>query len=138
MIAVIPLTVIPLILYNGIGFAFGGNPWPTEVLGLTMVSGQPWSLSIGDLIIVAAIVCLFFEMLRAARYSRTTIYNHITSTLVLVVYLVEFIIVGAAATSVFLILSVIALFDVIAGFSISIRTASRDIAVGPHAMDGPA
>jgi hypothetical protein len=37
-----------------------------------------------------------------------------------------------AAHSVFFILTVIALFDVIAGFSITIKTATRDIALGQN------
>lgn len=137
MIAAIPLTIIPLILYNAIGFAAGGNPWSNEILGVTMVSGQVWSMTLGDLMVVVAIVVLFFEILRAARYSHATIYNHIASTIVFIIYLVEFIIVGAAGYSVFFILTVLALFDVVAGFSISIRTATRDIAFGPHSIDGP-
>ena len=56
--------------------------------------------------------------------------------MVLVIYIVEFIIVGVAANSVFFILTVIALFDVVAGFTISIRTATRDIALGQQ-IDGP-
>ncbi len=48
----------------------------------------------------------------------------------LVVYLVEFIVVGVASNATFFLLTVISLFDVAAGFTISIRTASRDIALG--------
>jgi hypothetical protein len=36
---------------------------------------------------------------------------------------------------VFFILTLIALFDVVAGFSVTIRTATRDIALG-HNIDG--
>ena len=58
------------------------------------------------------------------------------STIVLIIYIVQFIVSGIAANSTYFILTVIALFDVVAGFSISIRTATRDIALSPHTIDG--
>ena len=64
------------------------------------------------------------------------------STIILIIYVVEFIVAGVAAHSVFFILTILALFDVIAGFSITIKTATRDIALGhklagarPHDLD---
>jgi hypothetical protein len=137
VITAIPLTILPLILFNLVGFAVGGEPWGNELFGIWLISGARWSLNLGDLMIVVAIVLLFFEVLRSARYSSGTIYNHIVSTVVLIVYIVEFLAVGAAANSVFFMLTVIALFDVVAGFSVSIRTATRDITFGPHTIDGP-
>jgi hypothetical protein len=137
MLIAIPLTIIPLILFNLIGFAIGGDPWGNELFGVWLLSGVRWSLSLGDLMIALALVLLFFEVLRSARYSAGTIYNHIVSTVVLIIYIVEFLAVGAAASSVFFLLTLIALFDVVAGFSVSIRTATRDIALGPHTIDGP-
>lgn len=136
MLAAIPLTLIPLIVFNVIGFAVGGDPWAAEIFTLTMVSGVQWTMTLGDLMIVLAILILFLEIVRAARPGPNTIYNHIVSTVVLVVFIVEFIVVAAAANSLFFILTVIALFDVVAGFTISIRTATRDIAFG-SSIDGP-
>ena len=87
-------------------------------------------MTLGDLMVVLGIVCLFFEVLKATNSTSRSIANHVLSTIVLIVYIVEFIVVRRAAHSVFFILTVIALFDVVAGFSITIRTASRDIALG--------
>jgi hypothetical protein len=136
MIAAIPLTIIPLILFNILGFAYGGAPWGNAILGFPMVSDVRWLLTLGDLMIVLAILMLFFEVLKAARPAPMTVTNHVASTGVFVIYLVEFILAGVAAHSVFFILTAIALFDVVAGFTISIRTATRDIALG-HTIDGP-
>ena len=131
MLTAIPLTVIPLILYNAIGFSLGGQPWQNELFPVPLVSGLRWSVTLGDVMIVLALAMLFFETLRSARPALTaTITNHIVSTILLIIYIVEFIAVGAAATSLFFILTVIALFDVVAGFTISIRTAQRDISFG--------
>ena len=133
MLAAIPLTVVSLILYNAIAFGLGGggaDPWASQILSIPMLSGTRWSLPLGDLMITVAILMLFFEVMKSARASAATIADHILSTLVLIAYVVEFIVVGVAANSVFFILTVIALFDVIAGFSISIKTATRDISIG--------
>lgn len=131
MIYAIPLTVLPLIIYNVVGYGISGaDPWANELIGITMVSGAVWTLDYGALLITFAIVLLFFEVIKAARASNYNITNHILSTIVLIVYVVEFVVAAAAAHSVFLILTVIALFDVVAGFSITIRTATRDVAIG--------
>ena len=135
MIAAIPLTVVPFILFNVLGFVYGGQPWGNVVFGLAMVSGLKWTVSLGDLIILLGLVMLFFELLRAARPGTSTVTNHLASTFVFIVYLLEFILAAVAANSVFFILTVISLFDVAAGFTISIRTARRDIALGSD-IDG--
>jgi hypothetical protein len=132
MIVAIPLTIIPLILFNIVAFAFGATIWDGEIFRITMLSGVSWGPTIGDLMIVFAIIMLFLEIMKSAQAGSGTIINHVLSTVVLIIYIIEFIVSGVAANSVFFILTVIALFDVIAGFSISIRTASRDISFGTH------
>jgi hypothetical protein len=137
MLQALPLTLFPLIVYNVVAFALGGgaDPWAGETFGLPLISGARWVMTLGDLTILLGIVCLFFEVLKATNSTSRSIANHVLSTIVLIVYIVEFIVVREAANSVFFILTVIALFDVVAGFSISIRTASRDIALG-RTLDG--
>jgi hypothetical protein len=140
MLQALPLTLVPLIVFNAVAFAFGGgaaSPWVGETIGITMISGARWVLTVGDLLIVLGILCLFFEVLKATNSTSNSITNHVLSTIVLIVYIVEFIVVRQAADSAFFILLVIALFDVIAGFSITIRTASRDIALGRTLDTGP-
>ncbi|MEO8667817.1 MAG: hypothetical protein ABI399_04820 [Bauldia sp.] len=132
MLQALPLTVFPLIVFNVVAFALSGgsgDPFAAETFGLTVISGARWVMTLGDLMILLGIVCLFFEVLRATNSASRSIANHVLSTIVLIVYIVEFIVVRQAADSVFFILTVIALFDVIAGFSISIRAASRDVTV---------
>ena len=131
MLTAIPLTVIPLIIYNIVAFAFPGTTWTGEIFGLTMVSGARWALTLGDLMIALAITILFLEIMKSGKTGSATVTNHILSTIVLIIYVIEFILIDIAATSLFFILTIIALFDVIAGFSITIRTATRDIAYTP-------
>jgi hypothetical protein len=137
MITAIPLTIIPLILFNIVGFADGGASWSSEIVGLTMVSGARWALTLGDLMISFGIVILFLEVLKSGRATSSSITNHILSTIVLIIYVIEFIVVDFCANSVFFVLTLIALFDVVAGFTITIRTASRDVNFGQGFDGGP-
>jgi hypothetical protein len=135
MLTAIPLTIVPLVVYNLVALLFpGATPdatWTREIFGLTMVSSARWALTMGDLMVALAIACLFLEIMKSGRTGNATIANHILSTIVLIVYIIEFILVYVAATSLFFILTLIALFDVIAGFTITIRTATRDVAYTP-------
>ena len=127
---IVPLTIIPLILYNIFG-AFGGKElWDHVLFHPTLISGQIWNFTSGDLMVLIGIVCLFGEVLKSTVSSSREIINHLLSTVVFIVYLLEFIIIGFAAHSVFFILMVISLFDVTAGFSITIKSARRDLSIG--------
>jgi hypothetical protein len=128
----IPLLIIPFIIFNLgltgiIGDAAGTDPWEMVILAVPMMSGGIWNLPLGDLLILIALVLLFAEMVKATRTSNASVVDHLLSTFVFVAFLVEFLLVRGAAHSVFFILMVIALFDVLAGFSISLRAAGRDV-----------
>src|SRR5690606_32813802 len=104
-----PLLVIAFIVYNVIAFLFlGGNPagWESNVFNIAMVSGTPWAVSIGDLVVLGSLVLLFFELLKSTRIGTVSIVEHMLSMIVFVLFLVEFLLVGAAASSTFFILLV--------------------------------
>ena len=127
----LPLTILPLIAYNILAFTNGDAPasgvWGSVLVEFGMVSGAKFAMVAGDVMVTAALFLLFIEMLKATRTGVVALADHIFSMLVFVVYLVEFLIVREAATSVFFILTAIALIDVIAGFSITISGARRDV-----------
>lgn len=126
-----PLLVLPVILYNVLA-AFMEEPWPAEIVGWTMLSGARFSMSLGDLVIAIALVLLFVEILKATRTGRSSIVDHALSMAVFIVCLVEFLSVGFAATSVFFLLTCIALIDVVAGYSVSISAARRDFGIDQY------
>ena len=125
-----PLLIIPLVIYNLVVFPFmGGNPagWSGELFTVPMVSGIAWSLTSGDVVLVLGLACLFFEVLKSTNSGRSSVVEHMVSTLVFVIFLVEFLLVGAAGSSVFFLLMMMSIFDVVAGFSVSITSAGRDV-----------
>ena len=130
MLAHIPLMIVPFILYNlGLVGLFGdvSDPWRAGLFSLGMLSGGVFTLSPADLLVLLALLLLFVEVLKATRTSNASVLDHLLSTFVFVAFLVEFLLVERAASSLFFILMAIAFVDVLAGFAVSLRASSRDI-----------
>ncbi|CAH2406282.1 hypothetical protein [Mesorhizobium ventifaucium] len=133
MFGAIPLLIVPFVLYNlGLLGIFGGgdDPWASQMFSIRMMSGGVFSMTLGDLIMLIGLLLFFVEIVKSTRTTNASIMDHLLSTFVFVAFLVEFLLVKGAAHSVFFILMVIALVDVLAGFSVSMRAASRDINMG--------
>lgn len=130
-----PLLIIPLIIYNLFNFGIiptNGPIWPVEVASFDMISGAEFVLTRGGMLVIIALALLFIEILKATRTAQSTILDHLLSTVVFIAYLVQFIVDPFAATTTFFICTVIAFLDVVAGYSISIRVATRDVTFGGH------
>ena len=135
MLGAVPLLTIPFILYNlglagFLGAGAAGDPWSAVLFSIGMMSGGVFSMRLGDLMVLIGLAFFFFEILKSTRTSNASIMDHLLSTFVFVAFLVEFLLVKGAAHPVFFTLMVIALIDVLAGFSVSIRSAGRDVNLG--------
>lgn len=124
-----PLISLALIAYNIMAFTDQNWLW-SEAWRVEMMSGALLRLQWADILILVALFLLFCEVLKAARVGSFTIIDHIMSTAVFIVALVEFLLVSEAGTAPFFMLMFISLIDVVAGYSISIRSARRDVAFG--------
>lgn len=129
-----PLLLIAFAIYNMVAFLLVGTSWTAPMFALRMPSGVDWQVSAGDLLIAFALFLLFFEVLKAARNSARSIFDHVLSTLIFIGALVEFLLVPEAGTSTFAILLIIALVDVLGGWSVAVRTARRDFSIDPQAQ----
>ena len=94
---------------------------------ITLISKAMWVLVTGDIFVIIGLICLTIQVFKATRTSSAEILDHIVSTLIFILYLIEFIIVRSAGTSTFFILMLMSLLALIAGFTITISTARRDI-----------
>src|SRR4029078_5800675 len=119
--------VIVVLIYNLIVFV-SATALGDTVLSVSMMSGAGLSLTIGDLVILLGLLVLFIEVMKSARSTSSTILDHMLSTVVFIVALVDVLIVRQAGTAVFLVITTICLIDVVAGYTVSIRAARRDIA----------
>ena len=133
-IRALPLMVIPLVLYNIVAvFAGSGpatGPLSAKIFQLAMLRGEMWVFTWGDLILVITMGILFAELVKATYTHTISLVDHGLSMLVFIACLVEFLVVNQAATSVFFLVMVASLIDVVAGFTIGIRVARRDLSIG--------
>jgi hypothetical protein len=127
MFRAIPFLAIIVIAYNVIAL-LTGPAMSDAVMSATLPSGAAWTLSVGDLLILAGVFLLFLEIVKASRTRQAGI-DHAFSMILFVIALLEFLLVPACGTGVFLIITALTLIDVIAGFTVSLSTARRDIAI---------
>ncbi|MGI9383337.1 MAG: hypothetical protein ACR2PO_09290 [Methyloligellaceae bacterium] len=131
MILSLPWIALSLIAY--IVLVFTGTPFDSVILQLPMISGAVWTFVVGDALITLTLGLLFLEILKATRTGGNSLVDHGLSTVVFIICIILFLVYPPAATSLFFFITLIALIDVIAGFSVTIRAARREFAVGPGA-----
>jgi hypothetical protein len=124
-----PLLLIPFAIYNMIAFLTPGVSWTSPVTTVHMMSGQDWVLTWEDILLAFAIFLLWIELIKATRAGTRSIMDHVLAMALFIGMLVEFLLVQRAATSTFFLLMAIALVDVLAGFIVGMRSATRQIEV---------
>jgi hypothetical protein len=125
----VPLLVITFAIYNIIAFLMPGVNFNASIFSVHMVSDAEWPVTVSDILITLGLVLLFVEIIKATRLGSRSLVDHMLSMLLFVIMLVEFILLRQAATSTFFLLMVISLVDVVGGYSVTIRTSQRDIAL---------
>jgi hypothetical protein len=130
---VLPLLMFSLIVYNLVAIiGFSGSPdtidaWMTSpIFTISMFSGDKWDVSFSDVFLGLSLMLLFVEMTKATRTDSLAIINHGLSMLVAVICIVEFVAVRGFSNSTFFMLLLMTIFDVVAGFTITIVAAKRD------------
>jgi hypothetical protein len=73
---------------------------------------------------------LFVELLKSTTSRKIAIINHSLSMVLFIACLVEFLLFPAFGTSIFFLLTVMVLLDVLAGFIVTIVSARRDVDFG--------
>lgn len=144
----IPLLIFALILYNAIVFVSSGTPdeifygsaaidAATNTAARTgylfqigMPHGGVWTFWLGDLVMLIALFLLGLELIKATYTRGAGLADQALSVIVLVIFLIEFLLVERASSSLFFMLTVISALDVIIGSIVGIRTARRDIGFG--------
>ncbi len=128
----IPLFIYMLAAINIYIFSNSVDPYIALnkiIFEFNLPSEAHTSISVSGVFILVGLICLYFEILKATISSNLTVVDHGLSLLVFIAFLVEFIVVKEMGNSTFLILMALTMLDVIAGFTVSIATARRDIAL---------
>jgi hypothetical protein len=141
VLRIFPLLIIPIILY--MLFAFGGGVTGHDDIArllahgidIRMFSGDAWHFGVNDLLVLVALIMLFVEIVKATRTTAREIINHALSMLTFVIAIICFITLKGFATSTFFLIMSMCLFDVIAGYTISIVAAEHDLGLGRAGTD---
>ena len=123
-----PLLLIPFVLYNMVAFLLDMDFKPA-LFSVPLLAGRSMPVSVGDLLVLLGIALLYVEILKATRMSSKAIMDHVLSFVLFIVMVIQFIAMQRAATSTYLMLMALSFVDVIGGFTITIRTAQRDISM---------
>lgn len=137
MLRAFPMILVAVLLYNGTVFSSGAAGHDASTLlgqsfTISMFSGDAWKIALGDLFVALSLTLLFVETIRATRTTHREIVNHALSMLTFVAAMTEFITLKGFGTSTFFFITAMCLFDVVAGYTISIIAAKRDLNVAPH------
>jgi hypothetical protein len=124
-----PLLLVPFAVYNIIAFLMPGVSWTGTVTSVSMISGGDWTMSAGDMLIALSVLLLFGEMMKSTRIGTRSVLDHALSLVLFLGMLVEFLLVSRAATGTFFVLLVISFVDVLGGFTVTLRSAQRDLTV---------
>jgi len=134
---IFPLLTLPVLIYNFMawsGAAFTSaqavrDRLNEDFLFVQMASGAEWTITPGHALICVGLLTLFFELLKSTGIGRAAIVNHAFSMVLFIICLIEFLMLDAFATSVFFLITLMCLLDVMAGFIVTLAAARRDIGV---------
>jgi hypothetical protein len=132
-IRALPLLVFVFVLYNAVVLTLGPDVLTDpnrQIFEIHLLSGGDWKFGWGDFILLVTLILLFVEIVKSTFTTTSTLIDHALSMVVFIAVGAEFLLVPQAATSVFFLILVATLIDVIGGYTIGIRVARRDLNIG--------
>jgi hypothetical protein len=124
----IPL-LLPLVAIYFVLALIAPSTLDSALFGLGLPSGAPFTLRGGELLAALGLVLLYFEVLKSTRSAESSVLDHGLSLLLFIVSLILFLVFPPAGTATFFLILVMTLLDVVAGFTVTIASARRDIGV---------
>lgn len=121
-----PLLVIVVILAHVLMYTPGAS-LDLALWAGTLPSGARLALSFGDALVLLGLVLLYFEIYKATRPGTGAILDHVLSLALFVVCLLELLLIERAAHVSFVLITGMCLVDTVAGFTVSITNAQRDV-----------
>lgn len=124
MLAAVPLLVLPVAAYAVLALILAGGPNSTDaharltqaLFSFNTASGGVWPVSAADLLLAAALIIAFIELLKGMSDRRVIIANHALSIVLFVACLTAMLLAPAFATSTFFLITLMVLLDLVASF----------------------
>ncbi|GLR83935.1 hypothetical protein [Bradyrhizobium iriomotense] len=118
-----PLLLIPLAVYNIIVFLMPTVSFTDVLFKVPMITGEPWPVTLGDLLLALGIVLLLLEVVKGARPGAKFLMDHLLSLIVFGAAVAEFVMWPKFGNSIFFLLVLLAMADFIGG--VAQRTRRR-------------
>lgn len=122
-----PLLLLPVLMVHAL--LLGGGSADSAWLQTTLPSGASFTLNAGTVILAVGLAALFVEVFKASLTTRSSLLDHVLSLALFVVLLLEFLLWPAAGSGLFILLTLMALVDVVAGFAVGLAVARRDVGI---------
>ena len=123
MLSAFPMILIAVAIYNLLvlgGMAAGQHDVASllaQKFSIPLYSGDEWAISISDIFLLLTLVLLFFETVKALRSATRGTVNHVLAIATFLGAFAEFVTLKGFGTSTFFLITVMALFDVVAGYA---------------------
>ncbi|MGY3441160.1 MULTISPECIES: hypothetical protein [unclassified Bradyrhizobium] len=124
-----PLLLVPLAVYNIIAFLMPGVSFTDPLIRLTLLSGEVWQITLGDMLLAAGVLLLLLEVIKGARPGAKYLTDHLLSLIVFGAAAAEFVLWPKFGNSTYCLLALLALVDFISG--IALRTRRRAVIAAP-------
>ena len=112
-----PLLLVPFALYNMAVFLLDLPP-SHEIAAIPLPSDRSMPVTLGDALVALAMLLLYLEVLKAARFAGKGAMDNVLAFLLVVGMGAELVLVPQAQTSTFLLLTVLAFVDLLIGISV--------------------
>ncbi len=122
-----PLLLIPLAICNIVVFLMPGLLLTEPVFTVTLMSGVPWLVTLGDTLLALGIVLLLFEIIKGVRPGGKYLTDHLLSLAVFGGAAAEFVMLPQFGSSTYFMLTLLALVDFLSGFVLRARRPARAV-----------
>ncbi|MDE2376456.1 hypothetical protein [Bradyrhizobium sp.] len=120
-----PLLLIPLAVYNIIAFLMPEVALNAILFKVPMITGETWSVTLGDLLLALGIVLLLLEVVKGARPGAKYLTDHLLSLIVFGAAAAEFVMWPKFGNSTYFLLTLLAMADFLGG--VAQRTRRRAV-----------
>jgi hypothetical protein len=116
-----PLLLIPLAIYNIIVWLMPDVSLADPLVKLTLVSGAEWPITLGDILLALGVLLLLLEVVKGARPGAKYLTDHLLSLVVFAAAAAEFVMWPRFGTSIYFLLTLLALVEFLSGVSLHAR-----------------
>jgi hypothetical protein len=132
-----PLLLIPLAVYNIIVWLMPTVSLGEAVVRLPLMSGAEWPITLGDMLLAFAVFMLLLEIVKGARPGAKYLTDHLLSFIVFGAAAAEFLLWPKFGTSIFFLLTLLALVDFLTGVTLRRRRYTTVVEAVPAPRKAP-